>query len=576
MKTLTNIEKAIMRKRGFVEEKDMLAYLNLRVEDLPLFSMLVDGKKLLDGLNTSIDKKEKITIYGDYDADGVMAMTILFKGLDKLSPGNIRWFANNRFRDGYSITPDTLLHMLAENHDTDVILSCDNGIGAKEAWDEAVKKGIKVFVTDHHEQPSDRVLSPDIPAVCEKSVKQKEEYLRAGKEPEEFCGAELARRLVYELYRIRGIAEDNKAFLNSLCAYSGVATITDVVPLKAGNHCIARCAIETIRKDNGFWRYMYEGISGGNRQREADEDFFGFYLGPSINACSRVNGSVELPMDVFLCDESREEELRLLIDRMNGINLERRNWTDEDLSSCEKFIKENGYSNDDFILVVCDSLREGINGLSAGRLTEKYNVPVIVLGPSENPGIYKGSARSVESINIFEELFECRDLLLAYGGHPKAAGLSVNVDHIDELRSRMKESISKKIVKEEAISSGVDFTLVPSHFTEDYINGINEALEELLPFGEGFSKPGFYMECDIKNIRYLSEGAHAKLELNLRSADNRQMQLMMWNKGDYCRQWCEKNSFRMPHAKGLVGRLNVNEYNGYISYQMNGTRIELV
>ena len=570
-----------MSKRGFSSEEEMLAFLNMTPEMLPKFSTLFCGREVLDGVNAAIYDGSCITIYGDYDCDGVMAMTILHKGLSRLSPGKVRWFANERFTDGYSITPASLSRMLGKYPDTQVIISCDNGIGAAEAWDEAIRRGLKVYVTDHHEQAMDRILDPAVPAVCEKSVRQKAVFAEAGREAEGFCGAELARRLIAELYEMRGLAGKEAAFLKSLCAYSGIATIADVIRLNAGNHCIARAAVDIIRSDTGFWGRFTQMVTGGKVSRtKADGDTFGFYFAPAINACSRVEGSIELPMSVFLYEgDAESSELAGLIGRMAEINEMRKSWTEHDADICEKIISENGYADDPFILIAHEGLREGINGLSAGTVMNRYGVPAIVLSDSGTPGIFKGSARSVDSVNIFEKLTECADLLEVYGGHPKAAGLSIREENIEEFRRRMAESIEKDLVREEISAENSDFILDPERFTADNIRSFGRAMETLLPFGEGFEKPILYLDADVDpgpgGIFYMSGNLHAKLRLAVKSADSLDISVMMWRRGEHIRDLCRGRADNGLHLHGLVNTPELNEYGGRISIQMTPEKMEI-
>ena len=577
---ITGYERAIMKRRGFSSDEEMLAYLNKDPESLPRFSSLLNGKAVLSGINDAVDEGREITVYGDYDADGVMAMTILYRGLTKLSPGRINWFANDRFRDGYSITVDSLGHLLDRFPDTEVIVTCDNGIGAAEAWEEALNRGLSVFVTDHHQQGEDRVPDPSIPAVCENSVAQKEIFAREGRTAEGFCGAELVRRLISELYEIRGIADENREFLNSLYAYAGIATIADVIGLNANNHCVARAAIDIIRADTGFWQVFNSIVTGGKVQQSGvDGDTFGFYYAPAINACSRVEGGVELPMSVFLYDGHDPGTLSDLINRMSTINNTRKEWTEEDKNICERIISDNGYEDAPFILVADDRLREGINGLSAGAVTNKYGVPAIVLGASGIPGVYKGSARSVDSVNIYEKLTQCAGLLETFGGHPKAAGLSIKEENIEEFRRRMTDCVAADLVREEIRAGDGDITLDPTSFTVANIRAFTNAMDNLQPFGEGFLKPLMYLEADVdpadNGIFYMSDGVHAKLKLNVRSADDHDIYVLMWRRGSYVSRVVEEHGNGNIHLRGMMQLPEINDYNGRISYQMAYDKIEL-
>ena len=576
IKDLTEDEIRMMKRRGFETVEDMLDYLNYTTDMLPPFSSLFNGEKLIRSLLGALDQKAVITVYGDYDADGDMAMTILYKGLEKLGAESLHWFANNRFKNGYSITPESLQDCLSKYPDTQVILTCDNGIGAVEAWEKAAEMGIEVLVTDHHEQPPDRVLPGSVLAVCEKSVAQKELFAKEGRKPEDFCGAELARRLIEELFEKRGIKEKEGAFLTGLYAYAGLATVTDVVPLHAGNRAVLKKALSVVRHDKGIWRRLYLTLLSGKTPQEAlEEDVFGFYFGPAINASGRVNGDVELPMKVFLTPEDEETKAMDAAMELSQTNARRKELAGEDLKVCLDRITAEKWENDNFILIDDEGLREGINGLTAGRLCEEYQVPVIVLGSSRESGIYKGSARSTDSFNIFEALYECRDLLLAFGGHPKAAGLSVRRENIHELRRRLMER-AKNLKKESAQGTKeADYRIRPEEISVKWITDFNSSVSRLAPFGEGFEAPKIYFEGQASGIRLMSGDAHAKVLLRDLSEDGRGVNLLMWSKGEYCKEYLAKHGNRPPFVRGFVTRPQVNEFRETVTCQLVEEQIEL-
>ncbi len=572
---LTEEEKHIMKRRGFDTEDQMLAYLNYTTDMLPAFSSLLNGEKLLDALLMALDRKAVITVYGDYDADGIMAMTILYKGLKKLGAGSLHWFANNRFKNGYSITPESLSDCLTLYPDTQVILTCDNGIGAVEAWEKAAGLGIEVLVTDHHEQAPDRVLPDEIPAVCEKSVAQKEQFAKEGREPEDFCGAELARRLILELFERTGQKTAQEAFLDSLYAYAGLATVTDVVPLKAGNRAVLKRGLSLIRQDTGIWRRLYQTLLSGKTPQEAlDEEVFGFYYGPAINASGRINGNVDLPMKVFLTPEDQTRDAMDAAVELSQINAGRREFASEDLKLCRERIKAGGYENSSLILIAEEKLREGINGLTAGRICEEYRVPVIVLGGSDMPGVYKGSARSTDACNIFEALYECRDLLIAFGGHPKAAGLSVRAEDIDELRRRLEEK-TKNLKKETPLQEvESDYPVRPEQISVKWIADYQSAVSRLAPFGEGFAAPQIYLEGQAAGIRLMSGDTHAKVMMKDLSQDGKGVNLLMWGKGEYCKEYLQAHGQKPPFVKGFVTRPEINEFRQTLTCQFVEKEIE--
>ena len=380
--------KRYMKNRGFSDPEAVCRYLSFDEADLRKVQDMCGGAELLNALFEAVREGCRITVYGDYDADGVMATFILYTGLERLLPGRVNWFINDRFSDGYTITPESMEKMLSLYPETEVVVTCDNGISAPAAIRHAAERGVLVLVTDHHGQTEE--LPADCPVVDEKSFAQREKDAADGVKSEDFCGAELARRVVTELYEKLEKAEENRAFLDGLFAYSGFATITDSVPMTAANHYVARRGLELIREGSGVWGLLNEIC--GVRRGAVNDDTVGFKYGPMVNASGRVTGRADSALEVFLqFHYGREEDCRKAVDTLLSLNDDRRAMCQEDDALAFRLAKESGAEEMPFILLADPRFREGINGLTAAHLVEKYKVPAAVLSPVGNgSGRYKG------------------------------------------------------------------------------------------------------------------------------------------------------------------------------------------
>ena len=514
---------------------------------------LEGGAALLARLREAVVLSEPVTVYGDYDADGIMATYILYSGLNRLRPGNVHWFINNRFEDGYNITEESMQKCLARYPDTRVILTCDNGINAREAVGYAMKRGVTVLVTDHHIQTVP--LTETCPAIDEKSVRQTEADRIAGMIPEEYCGAELARRVIRDLYGLLGIRQKNEGFLDSLYAFSGFATITDSVPMNGSNHQTARKGLAKIRKQEGFWALLHQEFSDAGRQIHGDT--IGFYYGTLINAGSRITGKADPAMNMLLAwDSGREDVCRQAIRELIGCNEKRKELCDHDDAIAFSMIEQNGLYQHPFILVYDERFSEGVNGLTATHITARYHVPSAVLSPvRQEPGVYKGSARSVEGCDLIG-LFQSHPDVIRAGGHAMAAGLSVDqkdLEHVRELLDQDMQGFSAPPEPEP------DFLYQIPALSMQAVDWHKQLISALEPFGPGFEEPRIEFRGAVRNLweknkKNSDEKIHAAFPMG-RSADGYLVQANWWKHLAEARRW-----FQPGKELRCRGKADRNEY----------------
>ena len=289
----------ILINRGYDTAEKINRFVNFKSTNLRDVNTLKDVSPFMDTLISSIKNKEEITIYGDYDCDGIMATYIWVSALRKLDI-KTNYFINNRFQEGYGMNIKGVDRLLKKYPNTKLIITCDNGIAAKEGVEYCTAKNLKVIISDHHnENINNKILNKNVPIVCEGRLDEE----KASKEY--FTGAELTRRLVSELYARLNIKNKNINYLKSLCAYSGFTIISDVVPMTPANHYIAKMGIKAMNRFEEFpiWNFLQ-----GNSDKPIDENTIGFTFAPMFNAVSRMTGDCDMCIELLLTENKKRQE----------------------------------------------------------------------------------------------------------------------------------------------------------------------------------------------------------------------------------------------------------------------------
>ena len=418
--------------RDIKSNEELEAYLKPSLDHLHGPEKMKDMEKSCNLLMQKIQEGAKIRIVGDYDVDGVMATYILYTGLSKCG-ANVDFEIPERIKDGYGINISIIDAAIADGVDT--ILTCDNGIAAIEQVKHAKEQGLTVIITDHHDIPfveeeGERTfLLPNADAVV--NPKQHDcEYPFEG-----ICGGVVAYKLVEHLYKKMGIAKEE---LTELLEFAAIATVCDVMDLVGENRDIVYFGLQQINKTTNLGlRALIDaaGITG----KKIAVYHLGFVIGPCINASGRLE-SAKLALELFLSKEKNHAEL--LAKELKELNDDRKEMTLEGVEEAILKIEQEGLLEDKVLVVYLPSCHESLAGIIAGRIKERYHKPAIVLTKAHE-GV-KGSARSIEAYNMFEELTKCKDILTKFGGHPMAAGLScllyTSPSPRDRTRSRMPSS----------------------------------------------------------------------------------------------------------------------------------------
>ena len=532
---------------GYTSKEKINNFINFNENNLKNITEMKDVKPFILRLAKAVINHEKIVIYGDYDSDGICATTIFIKTL-RLMGEDPSYFISNRFTEGYGLSIKGMQRLLAQYPDTKLIVTCDNGIVAFEGVDYAKSKGVDVIISDHHIASPDGRL-PDCPVVCEKRRDENTSQL------EGFCGAELARRLCILLTQVLRKYEPLKDELESLYAFAGFATITDVIELNSSNHFIAKKGLEEInnyKKDTPCFAALKEVLSINSN---IDEVSIGYHLGPMINAAGRITGDASLPVELFISNDIvKAKKLALELRKLNEIRQEK---SFEQQQLAKKEYDQFHMENDTFIIlkgIDGESYDEGIAGLIASYIVENYKKPCICLAKTENDDIYKGSARSIEGFNIKVALDNCSQFLEGYGGHSMAAGLSVKKSNINQLHEHLND-LSKNT---ENLIEYIDVDYFESINNFDF-GMIDEYRRYLAPFGVGFEKPTYATSGQFDQNKYIMKDKHVKTKLK---DGNKAIDLLWFNS-------VNKLERIRPEGKLIfaTGLPSINEFNGTTSIQ---------
>lgn len=498
---------------------------------------------------------KKIVIYGDYDADGVTSTAILKMSLDRLGAKVSCWIPH-REEEGYGMNIERV--GILKDEGTEVILTCDNGIAAFKEISLAKDLGIQVVVTDHHEiavedgsmllPPADAIINPH---------RRDEEYPFSG-----FSGAGIAYKFSEALFSLMGADFDIR---DELLELSAIGTICDVVDLSDENRIIAREGLSVINRTRN--KGLQALIKASDLEGKTIGAYhIGFIIGPCINATGRLE-SARLALELLTTENmTRAFELAL---NLVELNTRRQELTTEALESVLKGIEAERQEKSRVIVAYDKSVHESIAGIVAGRIRELFSRPVIVLtGGRDNP---KGSGRSIEEYNMIEAIRECGDILLKYGGHPMACGLSIEEKNIEAFRNRLNGSCT---LNEDDLVPKISID-VPLRFENVTMKDISD-ISMLEPYGKGNPSPVFGDKgVEVVNSRFIGrEKNHVKLSFR---RGNTLTEGIWFNGSDrYISMVNLKTGARYTVedtikgiALDLVYYPDINEYNGNRSIQLN-------
>ena len=504
---------------------------------------LPDMEKACERIKSAIDACEKITIFGDYDADGVTSTALLYSYLSKVG-ANVDYYIPDRAGEGYGMNVSAIETL--KERGTKLIITVDNGISAIEEIEKAKELEIDVVVTDHHQ--AGEVL-PDAVAVVDPHRKDCELDFR------EWAGVGVAFKLVSALAScdVYDLLEDYGDIL-------AIGTIADIVSLKGENRILVRAGLAVLNEAliNGTLRKGLKALideSGATKNMTSMNA--AFRIAPRINAAGRM-GSAERAIKLLLTDDN--DEATLLAAEISSANAERQSTESGITEFAENYIEKHPEIKFSKVIVVDgENWHQGVIGIVASRLCEKYGKPCIVI--SKNGETAKGSGRSIDGFSLYEALSFCKDILVQYGGHKLAAGLTVETEKIDEFRKMINEYAES--VDDILPVLKLDCKLNPASINLDMLSVINI----LEPFGAENPQPLFGLfNMKITGIQPVGSNKHIRLTVNKNGVS---LPVMLFSVTP------EEFPFAVSDTVDLAVRLTSNEYMGEVKVSIQVKDIKL-
>jgi len=497
-----------------------------KLSQIPNPTLLQDAPNAAKKIADAIKGKKKITLVGDYDVDGVSSTAIMVDFFRQI-PYPLEAIIPNRFKDGYGVSPTIL-----ERIESDLVITVDNGISAIEAAQICKERGIELIITDHH-TPSE--LLPEAFAIVDPKLSTCEYPFK------EICGAQVAWLLLALVKKELSLQIDMKQFLDILA----IAIIADIMPLIDINRTLVKEGLKLIMSSNRPSSIIIRDFL--NKSNISSEDI-AFQIAPRLNSAGRLEDA-SIALDFFTAQDTHTAYKQFeILGKLNDLRKDTEKQTT--LNAIEKV-----NDNDKIIVVAGEGWHEGVVGIVAARLVDKFAKPAIVL--SIENGIAKGSARSIGDVSIYELIKANEQLLTKFGGHKMAAGLGLVEENITAFREAINRTASKLdpkdfIAKEKCVgilsTDEIDLELL-------------DLLERFEPYGEANPRPSFFLEnAEVVGIKLMgSDKSHSRIQVRQFQHDRKTVELIAF-----------RTVFEMPQDRKISCSYTVvkNEFNNRISAQL--------
>lgn len=538
---ITPVTARIIRNRNVMGNEAVEKYLYGGLKDLYSPHLLKDMDRTVAILKEKTEQLRPIRIVGDYDIDGVCSTYLLYQALSQVG-AVVDYEIPDRLKDGYGINESIIRAAAADGIDT--ILTCDNGIAAVGQIRLAKDLGLTVLITDHHDimKEDGKEILPPADAVV--NPKQEEcQYPFP-----DICGGLVAYKLVQALYEEFHVSLEKWL---EMVEFAAIATVGDVMKLQDENRIIVKEGLKRIGQTKSL------GLLKLIERNDLDKDQItayqiGFVIGPCLNAGGRLQ-TAKLALSLLLSREEEEADRMAL--ELKALNDQRKTMTKQGTIEAVEQV-EALYGEDKVLVVYLPECHESLAGIIAGRLREYFQKPAFVLTDGEE--CVKGSGRSIETYHMFDALVEVKDLLLKFGGHPMAAGLSLPKEHVDEFRKCLNEQA--RLTEEDFIRKvWIDVPMPLEYIDEPLI----DELELLEPFGQGNEKPLFAQKgLYIRSVRVLGKNRNV-VKFSLATDQGTPMDAMLFADGDSFLE--ELGDCRVLD---VIYYPAVNEYNGNKNLQI--------
>ncbi len=532
---LNKLLATILVNRNITEKEDIRLFLEPTRNDFHDPFLITDMEKAVQRIIEAIEKQEKVTIYGDYDVDGITSITVL-KSFLKDRGLEVESYIPNRLEEGYGLNREAIGKIV--NNGCQLMITVDCGISAIDEINYANSLGIETIVTDHHE-PGNEL--PHALAVIDNKRKDSQYPFR------ELAGVGVVFKLIQAIgMKLNLKEEEYLKYLDIVC----VGTISDIVPLVNENRVIAKLGLMLIRQTKNIGLRSIINSSGYSK---IDSNSISFGIAPRINACGRM-GKAEEALELLL--SKNYNQVAELTQKLNEHNRERQETEKSIFENAVKQIQEEHLEDKNAIIVGGENWHHGVIGIVSSKITEMYFKPSILLSFEED-GIGKGSGRSIPGFDLHDALMQCMDTIEKFGGHSMAVGITIRKENFSKFKEEFEKITAESHIDEIMPVIQVDSKMDVKDINKDMV----ESIKQLEPFGEGNRMPVFaFKNLKIDSIRALSEGKHLKLTLK---DNNTIINSIGFNLGYLAEE------YHIGDKIDVVGVLEINSFNGVESLQIN-------
>lgn len=561
---LSEIMASLLYTRGYTTKSQVESFYHQDAACLHDPFAMCDMQKAVDRVFLALERHEKIAIYGDYDVDGVTSVSLLYLYLTEQG-GDVGYYIPSRMREGYGISNSAIDRL--KERGVSLMITVDTGITAIDEIAYAKSIGIETVVTDHHEC---RETLP--PAVAVINPHRSDDAYPF----KELAGVGVVFKMIcaFEMAKCRKSGVPELDGVRRICAkYAdlvAIGTIADVMPVLDENRLIVTKGLQMIEKTERLGlRALMEAASGSKigefkraKKRKINSSFIGFTIAPRMNAAGRVSNA-STAVELLLANNSKDAEK--LADELCELNLQRQIEENRIAEAAYQKIEQTlDFQKDCVIVIDDDDWQQGIIGIVSSRITERYGLPSILIsfdgavnGPPSPSDVGKGSGRSIKGMNLVEALIDSEDLLVRFGGHELAAGLSILRGNIDAFRKKINEYAANHLTEDRlCVSIDADREVKMTDLTMS----LAQEIASMEPFGISNPIPNLILR-DMKIVRVVSlgDGKHSKLILE---KDGREISAVWFGVGS------AHLTFEVGDLIDVLFQLNINEYQNIVSLQM--------
>lgn len=528
---ISPITAQILVNRGIENETEANLFLNCTLFDLPSPYLMKGMDRAVERIKKALENNERIAIYGDYDVDGVTSTALLYSFL-KVLKANVTYYNPDRLKEGYGINIDAVKKLAEQG--VSLIISGDCGITAVKEIEQAKELGVEFIVTDHHQPPQElpRAVSILNPKLSECKYPGKE-----------IVGVGVIFNLVIALRRAlrdEGFFKNGEPNLGDYLDLVALGTVADCAPLLDVNRILVKEGIKRMQSPKRLGVQALKEAS--SIKGEVTSYDLGFKLGPRINASGRMS-TAENAVALFISEDL--EEARELAKELNEKNSNRQSTEAEIIKEAISLLESNpALIGANSIVLASRNWHPGIIGIVASRIVERYEKPTMLIAISED-GVGKGSGRSLEGINIYAALSECRELFLQFGGHEQAAGLSIREENVEKFREMFDKALENSEEQYEK-KLKVDCSIELDSLTDSLIS----EFELLQPFGIGNPEPALLS----RTVEVVSQRIFKDKHLGFKVKKGTKLFDAIW--------FNMKEPFTLPDKVDMVFTPEFNKWNG--------------